>query len=168
MYREIVTKAVVGKGKIANNNEAIVSTVNTQSKVLGCWIINHYYLSSFENNRVVAKGKYDLHIWYGHNNDTDTLIHKQTIDYIEEFSLKMKNGEDLNVNNELITKCIKYPTCNGLTLNEDGTISVKVEKELSLDIIGETKLRVQISSNTEDEWTGNEEIDRINVNYLNK
>ena len=168
MYSEIVTRAVVGKGKIFNNNEVVVNTNNVPSKVLGCWIINHYYVSSYENGRAVARGKYDLHIWYGFNGDSDTIVHKQTIDYIEDFSLKMKNNEDLSEENELIIKCVKYPTCTSLNLNDDGTIRIKVEKELNLDVIGEAKLKVHISSNTEDEWVNGEDIDNIDVNYLNK
>ena len=89
MYREIVTKAVIGKGKISNNSEAIIIPNNKVSKVLGCWIINHYFVNSYENGRVMAKGKYDLHVWYGFNDDADTCVHKQTIEYIEEYLLKI-------------------------------------------------------------------------------
>ncbi len=168
MYREIVTKAVIGKGKIINNSEVIVNAANEVSKVLGCWIINHYYVSSYEEGKVFAKGRYDIHVWYGYNGDSDTIVHKQTVDYIEEFSLKIKDNETISENNEYIIKCVKYPTCNALSLNDDGTISVRVEKELSLDIIGETKLKVQISGSGEDDWVSNEDINNINVNYLNR
>ena len=167
MFREIVTKAVVGKGKISNNNEAIVQVNKVPSKVLGCWIINHFFVSCLQENKIVAKGKYDLHIWYGVENDTDTVVHKQTVDYEEEFSLNMKKGESINIENELITKCVKYPACNNLILNDDGTIAVRIEKELLLDVIGETKLKVQISS-SDDEWVNNDDIDNIDVDYLNK
>ena len=166
MYREIVTKAVVGKGKIFNNNEVIVNVSNSPSKVLGCWIINHYFVSSFENGEVICKGRYDLHIWYGYNNDSDTNVYKQTIEYIEPFSCKMKNGEHLNEENEFVVKNVKYPTCTSLVLNDDTTISVKIEKELSLDVIGEAKLKVQVTG--EEEWVNNDDIENIDVNYLNK
>ena len=165
MYREIVTKAVVGKGKISNSSEVIVSPINSASKVLGCWIINHYFVSNFDNGKVFVKGRYDVHVWYGFNDDTDTVVHKQTVDYYEEFSLNVKNGVGINENNEFTIRCLKYPTCSGLSLNSDGTVSVKVEKELSLDIIGEAKLKVQISES--DDWSSDEEINSINVNYLN-
>ena len=165
MYREIVTKAVVGKGKISNEGEIVVTSSNKVSKVLGCWVINHYYVSEFINSKVFAKGKYDIHVWYGYNNDSDTVIYKQTVDYMEEFNLNLKKNEELNENHEFVVRCIKYPTCSGLSLKEDGTISVKVEKELSVDVIGEVKLKVQISS--EDDWC-NDDINSINVNYLNK
>lgn len=165
MYREIVTKAVIGKGKIANSGEVILNPTSAASKVLGCWIINHYFVSNFENGKVLAKGKYDVHVWYGCNNDSETTIHKQTIDYIEEFPLKIKENEEINEANEFIIKCIKYPTCSALSLNNDGTFSVKVDKELVLDIIGEAKLKVKIS-NAEDDWINNDDLNSINVNYL--
>ena len=164
MFTEIVTKAVVGKGKISNSGTVIVNVDNNISKVLGCWIINHYYVSSLENDFVFAKGKYDLHLWYGANNDSNTFVHKQTVDYVEKFNIKMKNNENINKDNEFIIRNSKYPTCNGLNLNDDGSVSVVVEKELLLDVIGETTLKVQVSNIEE---TG-DDINDIDVNYLNK
>lgn len=39
-YREIVTKAVVSKGKkLFTTNNSV--TVNNPSTILGCWVINH-------------------------------------------------------------------------------------------------------------------------------
>ena len=167
MYREIVTRAVVGKGKIANSGEVLINVSNNITKVLGCWIINHYFVSNYENGKVFAKGKYDVHLWYGFNGDADTGIHKQTVDYIEEFSLNLKSNESINENNDYIIKCLKYPTCSGLSLNDKGVVSVKVEKELILDIIGETTLKVQTSTSC-DEWEENDDINNIDVNYLNR
>ena len=161
-----MTKAVIGKGKISNNGDIVVNVANSPSKVLGCWIINHYYVSVLENKQIYAKGKYDLHIWYGFNNDSDTMVHRQTIDYVEAFNVKMKSDEQFDEENEFVVKCIKYPTCVNLNLNDDGTISVKVEKELNLDVIGEVKLKVQVTG--DGEWLDNDELDNIDVNYLNK
>ena len=166
MYREIVTKAVIGKGKISNSGDVVVNAVNSVGKVLGCWIINHYYVSNYENGKVLAKGKYDVHVWYGGSGDGDTYIHKQTVDYIEEFTLRIKKEERISENNEYVIKCLKYPTCSSLSLNVDGTICVKVEKELSLDIIGETILKVQTSVSNNEDWLENEELNNINVDYL--
>lgn len=166
MYREIVTKAVIGKGKISNNFEVIVNPENKVSKVLGCWVINHYFVSNYDSGRVYAKGRYDVHIWYGFNGDTETIIHKQTVDYFEEFNLKLKNDVDINENNEYVIKCVKYPCCSGLSLMNDGNISIKVEKELNLDIIGEAKLKVQISES--EDWSECDDINNINVDYLNR
>ena len=40
-YKEIVTKAVIGKAKKFFKNNYSVDVENTPSTVLGCWIINH-------------------------------------------------------------------------------------------------------------------------------
>lgn len=40
-YKEIVTKAVVGKGKKNFVSEHMVSPQITPTTILGCWVINH-------------------------------------------------------------------------------------------------------------------------------
>ena len=40
-YKEIVTKAVIGKGKKLFTNEYVVDVEKDVSTILGCWVINH-------------------------------------------------------------------------------------------------------------------------------
>ena len=40
-FKEIVTKAVVGKGKKYYKNSYTIETEHTPTTVLGCWVINH-------------------------------------------------------------------------------------------------------------------------------
>lgn len=40
-YREIVTKAVVAKGKKLFTTTGTINVSNTPSTILGCWVINH-------------------------------------------------------------------------------------------------------------------------------
>lgn len=40
-YREIVTKAVVGKGKKHFVNQSTVTPEAVPTTILGCWVINH-------------------------------------------------------------------------------------------------------------------------------
>lgn len=40
-FKEIVTKAVVGKGKKSFKNNYSITTENIPTTVLGCWVINH-------------------------------------------------------------------------------------------------------------------------------
>lgn len=40
-YREIVTKAVLGKGKKIFNHTNFIEVEKVPSNVLGCWVINH-------------------------------------------------------------------------------------------------------------------------------
>lgn len=45
-YREIVTKAVIAKGKKTFVTNDSVSVENNPSTVLGCWVINHVLVDS--------------------------------------------------------------------------------------------------------------------------
>ena len=40
-YKEIVTKAVIGKGKKKYRNSYQISVEEKPTTILGCWIINH-------------------------------------------------------------------------------------------------------------------------------
>lgn len=41
MFKEIVTKAVIGKGKKYFKNSYNVMSENNVNTILGCWVINH-------------------------------------------------------------------------------------------------------------------------------
>lgn len=40
-YKEIVTKAIIGKGKKTSNTSCSITPDVTPDTVLGCWVINH-------------------------------------------------------------------------------------------------------------------------------
>ena len=44
-FKEIVTKAVIGKGKKYYKNSYTITTDNEPTTVLGCWVINHVFVS---------------------------------------------------------------------------------------------------------------------------
>lgn len=41
LYKEIVTKAIIGKGKKYFKNTYDLEVDNNPSTILGCWVINH-------------------------------------------------------------------------------------------------------------------------------
>ena len=45
-FKEIVTKAVIGKGKKYYKNSYTIETDNIPTTVLGCWVINHLLVLS--------------------------------------------------------------------------------------------------------------------------
>ena len=77
-YREIVTKAVIGKGKRTSSNEFSVETNDTPDTVLGCWVINHTFSGSKYSNIVLVNGSYDVNFWYSYDNDTKTSVATKT------------------------------------------------------------------------------------------
>lgn len=166
-YSEIVTKAVIGKGKKSTKTIHEVPVEVKVSKVLGCWIINNEFECVNLNDHVEVQGKYEVHLWYGYDFDTKSDLLKKEVNYIEEIPLKFRHNASLTPEVELKGICSKYPTCVGLTLLKNGNVEVQVEKEYLVDVVGETKLKVQITQQQEEEWTLDDEIDSsVDVNYI--
>ena len=81
-YKEIVTKAVVSKGKKLFTTTKRVKVTNP-STILGCWVINHNFNGTKSNDKIVIDGSYDVNIWYSFDNDTKTDVIKETNTYHE-------------------------------------------------------------------------------------
>lgn len=158
MLREIVTKAVVSKGKIADISNIEVEASDKASKAIGCWIINHHYLTFAQDGKVYAKGAYDVHVWYALNDNNDTEVYKKTIDYYQEYTMENNNFD--HDNSEYKSYCVEYPTCTSLQL-ADNKFVIGIKKTLAVDVIGESKLLVQVSD-------GNDSDLGINPNYMNR
>lgn len=141
MLKEILTRAVLYKGKIEGVKEEIIELKNNPSKLVGCWIINNNCLTIVENNKLYLEGSYDVHVWYAINDDTDSVLEKKTIKYKEEFIIEEKF--DMS-ECEYKLYCNEYPRCIELKL-DDGKAIVNVSKNFSVDIIGESKFMVEVN-----------------------
>ena len=168
-YKEIVTKAVIGKGKKKYHNKYQITVEQKPTTILGCWIINHNFLAKEIDNKIIINGSFDVNVWYSYDNDTKTTVITKKIDYIEEEKLNV--GNENVVNKDVIVRSLKQPTC--ISAKEDGNIiNLEIEKELGLEIIGDTKVKIA-SVEEEDNWdilddSEDNEIDKINTNYLNE
>ena len=58
-FKEIVTKAVVGKAKKNSVDSFKVETNEVPNTVLGCWVINHTFSGFNNNGSVMINGEYD-------------------------------------------------------------------------------------------------------------
>lgn len=52
LYKEIVTKAIIGKGKKYFKDNYSLSVENMPTTILGCWVINHVLVSG-DNQRKI-------------------------------------------------------------------------------------------------------------------
>ena len=171
-YREIVTKAVIGKGKKKYTNSYEINVDNTPSTVLGCWIINHNFEAHESGDKIVINGSYDANVWYSYDNDTKTTVTSKRITYSEEEKLSV-DAKDV-VNKDIIIRSLKQPTC--ISAKEDGnTIKLEIEKELGIEIVGDTKVRIASVDDSDDTWDElesvkniDEAIDKINPDYIDK
>lgn len=164
-YKEIVTKAIIGKGKKKYKNIYKVEATHSPSTVLGCWIINHNFSGKKLGDKIVIDGSFDANVWYSYDNDTKTNVITKTITYSEEEKLNLDNNEVIN--EDIIIRSLKQPTC--INAHENGTeIELEIEKELGVEIIGDTKVKVN-SVDEEDSWdmlADDSELNKVNTDYI--
>lgn len=171
-YREIVTKAVIGKGKKKYTDKYDIEVENIPSTVLGCWIINHNFRAHEDNNKILIDGSFDANVWYAYDNDTKTTVTTKKITYNEEEKLQV-DTKDV-VSKDIIIRSLKQPTCISAK-SEGNIIKLDIEKELGIEIVGDTKVKIASVDDEDDTWdelnnTGitENDIDKINTNYINK
>lgn len=165
-FKEIVTKAVIGKGKKHFNNTYTVKTDKKPSTVLGCWVINNKFKGTFESDgKVGVNGSFDINIWYSYDNDSKTDVINKTVTYHDTFNIRKKEDTDLSSDNEIIVRALKNPSCSDVNIKDDNTISFNIEKELGVEIVGETKMKIAVE---EDEEPWEEVVDDVDEETLNE
>ena len=171
-YREIVTKAVIGKGKKKYINTYEIEVSETPSTILGCWIINHNFEAKEQNDKILINGSFDANVWYSYDNDTKTTVASKKITYNEEEKLSV-DAKDV-VNKDIIIRSLKQPTCTSATF-EGNTIKLDIEKELGIEIVGDTKVKISSVDDEDDTWLDldsnkdlDDTLDNINQNYIDK
>ncbi len=166
IMREIVTKAVCGKGQVLQQNivDIPISTPE-QVQILGNFVSNAKMKSAVplalpKNKKLVKiEGQYDVHVWYSVGQDTYSV--KKTISYIETVPVATYSSEDFT-NAHATGEIIAAPKCNKAYVVEDSDhkiIKLEIEQELAAEVIGLTKLYVKsVPSETiqEDEIFGQE------------
>lgn len=174
LYKEIVTKAVIGKGKKNFKNNYTIKPTDKPSTVLGCWVINHEFKGYKNGEKIGVDGSYDVNIWYSYDNDSKTTVVSQKIDYNDLFNVKIKENADLSADTDIIVRSLSQPNCVSVNILEDGDISFDIEKELGVEIVGETKVKIA-TLEEEIPWDDVEddvseevlnEIDKVNEDYI--
>lgn len=144
-YKEIVTKAVVSKGK-----KSFITTrqvdINQVSTILGCWVINHHFQGNRRGNDIIIDGSYDVNIWYSYDDDTKTDVFKDTNHYQEV--IHMREVEDIT-GEEIIVRSLKQPNCVKAEI-EEGKIVYTIEKELGIELVGDIKVKIEANEGEED------------------
>lgn len=146
-YREIITKAVCGRGRKLSKSENHVSPSHRPSSILGCWVINHrYHAKKKSSDCVEIHGSYDINIWYSFNDNTKTEVVTETVDYCDEIILSSRDENCLHDDYEVVAKVIQQPNCLQCKIENQGNrIAVEVEREFVIKVIGETKVNVRVS-----------------------
>ncbi|WP_100399271.1 outer spore coat protein CotE [Bacillus sp. FJAT-44742] len=175
-YREIITKAVCGKGKKYSKEHHVVKTPHKPSSILGCWIINHKYEADRKGDSVEIAGFYDINIWYSYEDNTKTEVTTENVQYKEYVPLTMRDKEVMSDDFDVIARTIKQPnTLEASIGDKDREVRVEVEREFAAEIVGETKVCIQIHPDAEDhdyedikwdEQVSDEELKEIDTDFL--
>ncbi len=163
-FKEIVTKAVIGKGKKTFTTTSSVVPNCEATTILGCWVINHNFKGYKSGDDVTIEGSYDINIWYSCQNDTKTEVVNKTDTYKEVVKVPRKNTTNISGEEEIIVRSLKQPSCTKVEI-VDGKINYTIEKELGIEIVGDTKVKIAIDEN-EDEWDLIE--DEVNTEEVKK
>ena len=172
LYKEIVTKAVIGKGKKFFKDNYNIEVENVPTTILGCWVINHKFKGYKTNDKIGVSGSYDVNIWYSYDNDTKTSVITKNIGYKEVVTVSQKETTDSN-SKDIIVRSLKEPSC--VSAKENGnTITVEIEKELGVEVVGDTKVKIAIEEDEEpwdeieDELSGDDEkaIDEVKDDFI--
>lgn len=167
-YKEIVTKAVIGKGKKTFTTKNTKSVENSPSTILGCWVINHQFKGTKQNDSVIIDGSYDVNIWYSYDNNTKTNVIARTFNYSDIINVNLK--DKITDTNEIIVRSLTAPSASAVEV-EGNTLKLKVEKELGVEIVGDIKVKINVLDDYDDYEVDNSNVaEDINIDeeYLNK
>lgn len=173
MFKEIVTKAVIGKGKKTFRNKYGAITTDRIDTVLGCWVINHTMSGVNDNGRVRITGSFDVNIWYSYDNNTKTSVEARKISYTEVVNVRLKQNSNLTNDSEIIITSLKNPTVIDVS-SRNNIINYEIEKELGIEIIGDAKVKIQIMEDDYedydiiDEEVSDEELNEIIDNQIDE
>ncbi|GED70132.1 spore coat protein E [Brevibacillus reuszeri] len=147
--RELIAKAVCGKGhKFSTTTHTIIPS-QTPSTILGCWIINTNFQAEKVGDAVEVSGTYDVNLWFSFANNTQTEVKRETVKFSVLVPLTFFD-RNCRGDLEIVARAVEQPKCVKAELSGGGTITVKVESEFAVEIIGETKVCVVVCNSCEE------------------
>ncbi len=174
-YREIIAKAVCGKGRKFSKATHTVNPLHKPSSILGCWIINHDYKARKDGDCVEVEGSYDINLWYSYNKNTKTEVVTESVKYSDVIPLKIKDEDCITDDYDVVVRTIQQPNCLEATISPNGhKLIVEVEREFIGEVIGETKLCVRVNPDgcvdeveaEDSEYDFDEEFEDLDADFL--
>ena len=145
-YREIMTKAVCGKGRKFSQVTHTITPTHVPSSILGCWVINHAYEAVKSDRGVEVVGTYDINTWYSYDNNTKTDVVKETVSYVEVVPLTYLDTQHRESTVEVTAESTQEPNCVEASVSSTGKqVVIRVEREFQVEMIAETKVCVVVN-----------------------
>ncbi|SEB60021.1 outer spore coat protein CotE [Paenibacillus sp. GP183] len=149
--REIITKAVCGKGRKFSHVSHTVTPPFSPSSILGAWLINNQYEAIQSGDGVEVVGTYDINIWYSHDRNTKTDVAKETVTYVEIVPLTYLDKKHKSATAEVSAVATQEPNCVEASISSSGdSVVIRVEREYQVEMIAETKVCVKVCDHCDD------------------
>lgn len=148
-FKEIVTKAVIGKAKKTTTSHFSLKTEEHPDTVLGCWVINHGFRGRNIRGTVMIDGEFDVNVWYSYENDTKTTVSTEKFQYNDKMNIQLRDDNSLTDSSEIIVRSLRQPTVTKVEII-DGVVQLDIEKELGVEVVGNTKLKVPVEDDFDD------------------
>ncbi|MFB9330477.1 outer spore coat protein CotE [Paenibacillus aurantiacus] len=143
--REILTKAVCGKGRKFSTVTHTVTPPHHPTSILGAWIINHQYEAVRSGDGIEVIGTYDVNIWYSYNKNSQTDVAKETLSYVENVPLSYLDPKHRASTEEVAAEATQEPNCIEANISGSGKgVVIRVEREFAVELIAETKVVVAV------------------------
>ncbi|WP_067931284.1 outer spore coat protein CotE [Alicyclobacillus kakegawensis] len=161
-YREIVANAVCGRGSKYSQTTYTVRPTNRPSTIGGCWVMNHHYDAELVGDYVEVHGRFDINVWYSYNGNSETAVAKDTVSYVEQIALRDLDAACERDSRQVEVRVLQSPNCLDATITGNGSeILVRVEKEIGVELIGQTKLCVvtaELPEKKDDDFAEEDEV----------
>ena len=149
-FKEIVTKAVIGKAKKTTTNSFTMTPDENPNTVLGCWVINNKFSATKSNDGLCAiNGSFDVNVWYSYDSDKKTAVATQNFSYTDTLKVPLKENHNLDDASEIIVRTLRQPTVTNVVI-DSGVVKLDVEKEMGVEIVGDTKVKVSVEESFDD------------------
>lgn len=171
-FREIITKAVCGKGRKFTQCTHTITPSHRPTSILGCWIINHEYDAKKAGDNVEIEGCYDINVWYSYSDNTKTEVVTETVHYKDVVRLSSRDENCISDDLEVVARVLQQPNCLECSISPNGNkIVVQVEREFIAEVIGETKVCVKVypgvcEEEDNDDNIADEEFEDLNPDFL--
>ncbi len=164
-YKEIVTKAIIGKCKKKIVSSYDIECEETANTILGCWVINHSFRGVNNLGKVNVTGSFDVNVWYSYDNDTKTAVSTRKFSYTDAINVPIKDNNKIDSNSEIIVNALKQPTVTDVKIVGE-LVNLKIEKEIGIEVIGNATVKIQVEEDYDEyeEVYDEENNDELNIN----
>lgn len=154
--REIIVETTCGSGFKVNEYVEYMELEKgaIPNKILGCFVTNvekpkalKWKVPERSNYYVPVKGSFDIHVWYSYNNGHETAVSNTSVVYHENIPILKRSGRPIGAV-VATAKLDEDPIVTDVKL-EGNKICVGVSLKISTEVVGDSRLVVEIAEGKE-------------------